>query len=117
MEAGSTQKSSTGLEANIAGLLSYAFGFVSGIVFYVIEKESTYVRFHALQSILVFVALVVINVVLGFIPILGLLVNILLWPLTAIVWILLMVKAYQGQRFKLPVVGDIAEKNSALPGK
>ncbi|WP_163582639.1 DUF4870 domain-containing protein [Gracilibacillus saliphilus] len=103
-------KTSTGLDQNVAGLLSYLVGFVTGIIFLLLEKENRFVRFHALQSIFVSVLLIVINTVLGMIPLLGWLVNILIAPLTLVLWIVLMVKAYQGQYFKLPWIGDMVEQ-------
>lgn len=105
-------KTSLGIEANIAALLSYLLGFVTGIIFYVLEKENKFVRFHAMQSMLVFGALFVLSIVLQF-------VLFILWPLAVILniagialWVIMMVKAYQGEYFKLPIAGDIAEKNS-----
>jgi uncharacterized membrane protein len=103
---------SLGIEANIAALLSYLFGVVTGIIFYILEKDNRFVRFHALQSTLVFGALFIVSVVFRFILF-------MLWPLAVILniigvalWVILMVKAYQGEFFKLPFVGDMAEKNS-----
>jgi uncharacterized membrane protein len=107
------EKSSTGLDANIAGLLTYLLGFISGIIFLAIEKDSQFVRFHAMQSTIVSVGLFVLNIALGFIPILGWLVSLLLAPVAFILWIFLMFKAFQGERFKLPIVGDIAEQQVA----
>ncbi|MDD5595746.1 MAG: DUF4870 domain-containing protein [Candidatus Omnitrophica bacterium] len=105
-------KTSTGMQANVAALLSYLLAFITGIIFFIIEKENKFVRFHALQSIIAFGGLFVLHIILGFIPIIGW----VLLPIVAIVelilWILLMVKAYQGEYFKLPFIGDIAEKNS-----
>ncbi|MFD2658079.1 DUF4870 domain-containing protein [Gracilibacillus thailandensis] len=103
-------KTSTGLDQNIAGLLSYLVGFVTGIIFLLLEKENRFVRFHALQSIFTFVLLIVINTVLGMIPLLGWFVSILIAPLTLVLWVFLMVKAYQGQYFKLPWIGDMVEQ-------
>jgi len=103
-------KTSSGMDENLAGLLCYLAGFVTGIIFLVIEKNSKFVRFHAMQSIIVFGGLVVVNIVLGYIPIIGWAIGLLVAPLTFILWIVLMIKAYQGQTFKLPIVGDIAEK-------
>src|SRR5678809_492310 len=57
-------KSSTGLDENIAALLSYVFGWVSGLIFFLIEKESRLVRFHAMQSILFNVLIAVVGIVL-----------------------------------------------------
>jgi uncharacterized membrane protein len=100
----------SGLAPNVAALLSYLLGFITGIIFLVIEKEDRFVRFHAMQSTLTFGGLFVINV-LTFIPVLGWMIQLLLWPVSVILWILLMVKAYQKENFKLPIVGDLAESN------
>ena len=106
------EKSSTGLEANIAGLLCYVLGWVSGLVFILIEKQSNFVRFHAIQSIYVFGTLTVASIVLGWIPVIGLVIQSLLGVLGVVLWIVLMIKAYQGEKYKLPWVGDLAEKRS-----
>lgn len=108
----SVSKSSTGMSENLAALLSYVLGFITGIIFFVIEKESKFVKFHAMQSILVSAALMVLSFVLGFIPFIGWLALILLGPVSFVLWIILMVKAYKYVWFKLPVVGDIAEKQA-----
>jgi len=105
-------KTSLGMEANVAALLSYLLGFITGIIFYVLEKENKFVRFHAMQSILVFGSLFVLAIVVGIMPFMGwALVNII-WILDIILWVILMVKAYRGEYFKLPIAGDIAEENS-----
>ena len=106
------EKSSTGLEANVAGLLCYVGWWVSGLVFILIEKESKFVRFHALQSIYVFGVLTIAMIVLGWIPVLGVVLTSLIWVLGVVLWIILMVKAYQGAKFKLPWAGDLAEKKA-----
>ena len=67
-------------------------------------------RFHALQSLVTFLGLFIITLVIGFVPVLGVLVNLLLWLLSIALWIVLMVKAYKGERYKLPVVGDFVEQ-------
>jgi len=105
-------KTSTGMEQNLEGLLCYVLGWVTGIIFLLLEKENKFVRFHAIQSIVVFGAYTVISIILGFIPIIGWIINVLLGIAAFIFWIVLMVKAYQGQMYKLPVAGDIAERNS-----
>ncbi len=105
-----TEKTSTGMQANVEGLLCYLVGFVTGIVFMIIEKESKFVRFHAMQSIFVSGALFVIQIILGFVPYVGWIISILVSLLGLILWIICMLKAYQGELFKLPVIGDIAEK-------
>ena len=111
-------KSSTGLDENVAGLLCYVLGWVSGLVFLLIEKESKFVKYHALQSIVVFGALTVVSVILSIlsaIPFIGLIfsiINGLIGLLAFILWIVLMVKAYQKEKIKLPWAGEIAEKQA-----
>ena len=110
MEENKPSKTSLGLEENIAGLLCYVLGWVTGIVFLVLEKENKFVRFHAMQSLVTFLGLFVIAIVAGFIPFIGWIISILIAPLGLILWLLLMYKAFKGERFKLPIVGDFAEK-------
>lgn len=126
-----TAKSSTGLDENIAALLSYVFGWVSGLIFFLMEKDSRLVRFHAMQSILlnavalvVGIALMIVWFVLGFIVsqisgFLSILVGIVIWLIVLAFWLVLLIvfvlcliKAYQKQFFKLPVIGNFAEKFS-----
>jgi uncharacterized membrane protein len=99
-------KTSTGLEENVAGLLCYVVGWISGLVFLLIEKENKFVRFHAMQSIIVFAIISILEIILFWVPVL----NVLIWLLGVVLWILLMIKAYQGTQFKLPWVGNLAEK-------
>ncbi|XEC95045.1 DUF4870 domain-containing protein [Paenibacillus tarimensis] len=112
MNGPSLQRSSTGLDPKIAGLLCYLGSFVTGIIFLVIERESRFVKFHAMQSIVVSVALIVINIVLGFIPFIGFLFSMLLSVVAFVLWIVLMLAALQGKWFKLPVLGDFAEQQA-----
>lgn len=106
-----TPGTASGLDPNVAAALSYALGWLTGLVFYLTEPENRFVRFHAMQSIVVFGALSVLCIFLQVIPILGILTVIfLVIPLSAILWLFLMYKAYQGAHFKLPIVGDIAER-------
>lgn len=99
----------SGLQENIAGLLCYVLGWITGIIFLIIEKENKFVRFHAWQSIFVFGAYTILVIILNFIPIVGWILSVLLGILAFILWVVLMYKAYQGQLYKLPVAGDIAE--------
>lgn len=107
-----TDKTSTGLDANVAAALAYSLGWITGIVFLLAEPTNKFVRFHAMQSMIVFVPLCVLMVVLpAVIPILGMLIAVfLVVPASAILWLVLMFKAYQGERFKLPIAGDMAEQ-------
>jgi uncharacterized membrane protein len=104
-----TEKTSTGFDANLAAALSYLVGFVTGIIFLLVEKENKFVRFHAMQSTLVFIGIVAVDILLQIVPILGALVVIfVVIPASALLWLLLMYKAYQGEEFKLPLVGQMA---------
>ena len=112
METNDLGKTSTGMQPNVAALLSYLLGFITGIIFYLIEKENKFVRFHAMQSMVTFGGLFVLGLVLAVIPVIGWGLMPILWVVETVLWILLMIKAYQGEMFKLPIAGDIAEKNS-----
>ncbi|HEX7365330.1 MAG TPA: DUF4870 domain-containing protein [Dehalococcoidia bacterium] len=110
-------KTSTGLDENVAGLLCYVAWWISGIVFYLLEPDNKFVRFHALQSIFAFGPITGALIVIAsasWIPILGWLlgaVGIIILIIAVIAWIICMVKAWQGHMFKLPWAGDLAEKN------
>lgn len=107
------KKTSMGLDENVAGALCYFLGFITGIVFFLLEKDNKFVKFHAVQSTAIFLSLMVLNMILS-----SFLLGIMLLPLVSlaglIIWIVMMVKAYQGELFKLPVIGDIAEKQAQL---
>ena len=103
-------KTSMGLEPNLAGLLCYVVGWVTGLIFLILEKENQFVRFHAVQSIVVFGAFTVVDIILSFIPIIGWIIMWILGVCSFILWIILMFKAYQGQKYKLPWAGNFAEK-------
>ena len=105
-------KCSTGMQPNVAGFLCYLFGWVTGLIFFLIEKENKFVRFHAMQSIVTFGGLNVVCIVLGFIPVIGWVIIPVIGLLMLVLWIVLMVKAFQGEQIKLPLAGEIAEKNS-----
>jgi uncharacterized membrane protein len=100
------ERSSTGLEENVAGFFCYLLGFITGIVFMVVEKKSRFVKFHAKQSTITFLILFVISLIIGWIPIIGFLVLLL----SLILWLLLMIKALKGERYMLPIVGKMAEE-------
>lgn len=116
-----TKKSGSGLDPNVAALLAYLLGIIGGIVFILIEKDNKFVRFAAAQSIVLSIVMYIIMFGLPFVigilaiatggigSLLGLLMP-LLWLGFIIVWIMLMVKAYQNQEWELPVIGKIARK-------
>ncbi len=95
---------------NLMGAASYLLGFITGIIFLLLEKQSKFVRFHAMQSTILFGGLFILNIALGFIPILGWLVGLLLSLAAFVLWIVLMWKAFQGETYKVPYVGELAEK-------
>ena len=102
---------SVGLSENVAGALSYLLGFITGIIFLLIEKDNKFVRFHAMQSTILFIALFIVNVILT-ITFIGLLLVPIVGLIGLVLWLVLMYMAFTGKKFKLPVIGDIAEKNS-----
>lgn len=109
-----TPSATSGMAENVAGLLCYALGWVTGLIFYFIDKRP-FVRFHAAQSIVVFGGLTIIRVGLGMVFLTGG-VSLgfgLLWLVSIlgfVLWILLMIKAYQGERYRLPIAADLADQ-------
>lgn len=100
-------KTSTGLTENVAGLLCYGLGWVTGIIFLLIEPENKFVRFHAMQSVIVFGIIAALWIPLSWIVVIF---SWFIGPLTFIIWIVLMYKAYQGEQYKLPWAGNLAER-------
>jgi uncharacterized membrane protein len=99
---------------NVAGLLCYALGWVTGLIFYFIDKRP-FVRFHAAQSIIVFGGLTIIRIALSMAFVagsiaLGFGLRSLLAILGFVLWILLMIKAYQGEKYRLPIAADLADQ-------
>ncbi|MCK5212395.1 MAG: DUF4870 domain-containing protein [Dehalococcoidia bacterium] len=111
----STEKTSMGMEQNVAGLLCYLVGWISGLVFFLMEKDNKFVRFHAMQSIVVSGALMILGLILRPIMLVAPVLVVLIWPLFYLVcaglWIPLMVRAYQNKMFKVPWAGNFAEKH------
>jgi uncharacterized membrane protein len=98
---------------NLMGAAAYLLGFITGIIFLLVEKESKFVRFHAMQSTVLFGGLFIVNIVLGFIPLLGWLLGLLLSFAAFVLWVVCMWKAFQGEMYKVPYVGKIAEEQLA----
>jgi len=117
-------ESSTGMSANVAGLLCYVAGWITGIVFLVLEKKSKFVKFHAWQSIMVFGVLTVVQIILSilrgiavstfsfglwqFADVLSVIVGVIIAGL----WIALVILAAQGKMWKVPGAGNWAEKQA-----
>ena len=117
--AGATATSG-GLDDNVAGALAYVT-IIPAIVFLVLEpfNRKRFVRFHSFQCIFFAIAWTVLWIIvsiIGHIPFLGWMAAVLLVPIISlagfIIWLILVLKAYQGQMFKLPVIGDMAEKQA-----
>ncbi len=110
----------SGLAENVAGLLCYVLGWITGLIFFLIDKRP-YVRFHAAQSIVVFGALHIVSIVLGWMFgvgfflggwtgfSMGVLLTGVINLVALVLWIVLMIKAYQGQRFEVPIAAGIAQ--------
>lgn len=97
---------------NILGAVAYLLGWVTGIVLLLVEKENKFVRFHAMQSTILFGALTLI----GFVPFIGWILAPILAIPAFILWLFLMWKAFNGESYKVPYVGDFAEKQLAKMG-
>jgi uncharacterized membrane protein len=103
------------LTPNVTGVLCYLGIWITGIIFYVLEQRNRWVRFHAAQSIVVFGGLGILWAILGWIPYLHWFFTAVIWITGIILWIILMSKAYNGERYKLPLAGDIAEMMIGIP--
>lgn len=112
-------KNSLDIDENIEGALTYVLTWLTGIIFFVIEDQSDFVRFHAMQSIITFLPLTILAWVINIfsVPYYGYgfgfslfgILSTLIWIAVLVLWLLLMYKAYQGEKYKLPIVGDLAE--------
>lgn len=104
-----TQPSSTGAEGidpKLAGLLCYIW--IVGVVFLFISKDK-FVRFHAMQSLFLGIVFAVVSIIVSFIPFIWFF-SWIIWPLYMVLIIVMMMKAYNGEKYKLPVIGDMADK-------
>lgn len=113
-----------GIDENIAGLLCYIFWWVSGLIFLLVDKRP-FVRFHAAQDIAFNIAMIAVGmafwIIVAFLTFVTALLHFpigflaaFLWPVIALAflgtWIFLMYKAYNHEKFKLPIIGDMVEK-------
>ena len=108
--------SSSDQNRNLVAAMAYLLFFVTGIVILMVEQEDKFVRFHAMQSTLVFGGLFILNLVfqisldpIAIIGFLGSLVGALISIVAVVIWLVSMIKAYQGQMLKWPIVGKLAE--------
>ena len=105
--------SAGGLADNVAGMLAYVT-FIPAIIFLLVEPYSRnrFIRFHAFQCIFLSLALFVIHIVLMFIPLIGWVISMFVSLAALVLWVVLLIKAYQGQKFKVPFIGELAEKQA-----
>lgn len=101
----------------LIGALAYFGWWVTGIFFLLVEKKNSFIRFHAMQSTVVFGAITLIFLAFLIIPVIGWIIGIILspliWVLAFILWLFLMWKAFNGVKYKLPYFGELAEKQLA----
>lgn len=108
----------SGMDENVAGLLSYLVGWVTGLIFLLIDKRP-FVKFHAAQSIAVNIAIIpcwialwIVEFIIGHIPFVGIL-GLIMFPIFGLLvfalWIFLMYKAYSHEMFKVPIIGNLVE--------
>ncbi|MBI4157513.1 DUF4870 domain-containing protein [Candidatus Woesebacteria bacterium] len=100
-------KSTNGLNKNTSGALAYVLGPITGVIFLVIGGKDPFVRFHAMQSIVVFIGLFILQTIMGFTIILALLIP-LVSLISFVLWILLIYKAWQGEEWEVPFFGKFA---------
>ena len=103
-------ETSVGLPENIAGSLAYLFGFVSGFIMLLVERENHFVRYHALQSIYISIVFVSVYLLLGMIPIIAWLSSMVLAPAALVMWIILMLNAFKGRYCKVLYISDFVNK-------
>lgn len=103
-------ETSLGLSENIAGSLTYLFGFISGFIMLLVERENHFVRYHALQSIYISIVFVSAYLLLGMMPIIGWFSSMVLAPAGLVLWIILMLNAYKGKYSKMLYISDFANK-------
>ncbi len=105
----SKKNTELGLEENIEGALAYLLGFISGIVLYFVEEDNEFIKFHAFQSTVTFLGLGIAGTIFSLIPIIGTIISVLIGLAGLAAWLVGMIKAYKGELYKFPVIGDMAE--------
>ncbi|WP_422123822.1 DUF4870 domain-containing protein [Planococcus sp. X10-3] len=101
---------SLGLSENVAGLLTYLFGFVSGFIMLIVERENRFVRYHALQSIYISIVFACAYLLLGMLPGVSWISTMILAPATLVMWIILMLNAYKGRYCRVLYISEFANK-------
>jgi len=100
-----------GLPENVEAVLAYLLGWVSGIILYSLETRSDFVKFHAKQSIIIFliatILIIIVSPISGFI---GGVLNGILWVAIILIWLYLMLKAFAKEKTKLPWIGNLVDR-------
>lgn len=109
-QGGTEEQTLTTLRRNTAAVLCYLGGWVTGIIFLVLEQKNYFIRFHAAQSIIVFGFLSLVGSMVSQTPFVGWFFSTIIGILAFILWIVLMVKAGQGELFMIPAAGELAER-------
>jgi uncharacterized membrane protein len=100
------EQTGTGLSDNVAGALCYVLWWITGIIFLILEPNNKNIRFHAFQSIIVFGAISILQIIFFWVPVL----NWIIWVAGIILWVVLIVMTYQNRELKIPVAGELARK-------
>lgn len=100
---------SLGMNENVTAVLAYLLGWLSGLIVYLLEEENEFVRYHAMQSMVVFGGITILGIVFSIVPILHGAVIPTLNLIGIVLWVILMIKAAQHERFRLPVISDITD--------
>jgi len=100
----------SGLSPQVVAVLAYLGGVITGIVVLSVEKEDRFVRFHAMQSTITFFVVLVAHLALTGLPVVGRALYVPFVLGVAVLWVFLMVQAFNGKRYKLPYIGDFAER-------
>jgi len=105
-------KTASGLDPKVAALLSWLFFPVTSLIFVLVEKDDRYVKFHAYQSLLAGVAVIIAYTISSalYVVLIGFLLTPLVGIASLVIWVMGMMKGYQGEKWKLPVIGDMAEE-------
>jgi uncharacterized membrane protein len=118
--SGPVEKTSLHIDPNLAGALCYLFACISGILFFLLETQNKRIRFHALQSILMFTVLIflsigsaILAIVTDFVPFR--LASSTIWILHFVIWLVMIISTYQGKTIKIPGIGDFAQEQVGWP--
>lgn len=107
----------TATNEKMMGAIAYLGWWVTGLLLLLTQKENSYIRFHAMQSTVFFGGVTLLFVLFGIVPIIGWIIGILIspviWVISFVLWLVLMWKAYSGEKYKLPYFGALAEKQLA----